>query len=289
MLSDDSIAKCDEISERTQKHYKYDKPVTIATAIILFAGLSAALSFLASFGSEIAYYITIIFVIVIAISLIVGIVNGIKLRKFKISDMDEVILAAYKAHFSLNNYIEKTNRGEEIKDLDITINNIKKISFEIFLDWKNYSRYHSIIPTLDSHITKFSQNISKLELVIEDEQIDKKVILNILAILIEFLLSNKKDNFQEINKAFSPLDSIPPKLSREEKIKGHLLEFLKKEKSKKMIKVNVGLLSVGLVGIAVLANFGFTSESILTYLLITTIGPLIFFWLNYYEIKIGSH
>lgn len=281
MLDEKIEEKCDEFYKQHQKYLRYDKRASPSIVIALLSGVVEIFFFALTteefpFVNEINAAIILIFFS----SLLAGIIYSYKLKKERLDDYNLTLLSAYNAYSYLKSYTQKGIKGSNLDDFESAKKEIQDLHYQIVYGWDSYVKVHPVISKLETPISEFVTNISKLEIALKGEKIDKKLIITILEELIVFLSQNKKDSFQEINSKFSAVKDVELETSREEKIITVFKETITKKSSIYLMIIHVVLIGVGIISIPISEYFKLSIEIQAMAFLAIAVAPLGIIWAN---------
>lgn len=289
MLSEEIENLCDELHKKNQKYSRHDKKLTNSILLIMIFGLVGILFFLAK-PADIQYAteIEIGIALIVGISFVFGIYHGLKARPLRLNEREKIIANTYNAHSYLKTYLQKGISGSQPDDLDSAKIEINSIYYKIAYTWENFAELHPIIPSLETSIGIFVKNISKLKHALNNEIVEKKEILKILEELIKFFILNKIDNFQEINTKFLVLDDVELPLSKRDKIKSIIKEYINKKSTVNLFIVHIVFIGLGASTVLILDYFKFSPEIQIIAVLPITITPIMLIWVNRLRKLLGT-
>lgn len=286
MLQNEITKECNRINEKYQNYLRYDKRISRTTgASLVFALVGTILAFIQIPTFPESKILAGFFGIVFAIALIGVIVNGIKIRKFKLDGIEKIMLYAYRASISIEGYLRPGINESKLDDLDTAKEEIQNLKFGILYGWKYFAKYNSVISNFESNIGNFMDNIRRLEFAIESDKIEKADIVIILEELIKFFYTRKKDSFNEINDKFSAIKDVTIKISMEEKMKRKIIEYVHKKSTKRHIFINTLFIIAGIIATGILVYLKIPAEAQVAVVIGITITPLSIYWIQMIRIE----
>ncbi len=186
-------------SQKISKRRKKLDTVTIIVLSIITIFYSLLTFEFIKFDNEIIYHWTIVS---LAIYLVINTGMRIKIKRIKneITPIDSAFLYSYNAFISLELHLDRGQSKHKLENLDDAIKNISKLSYIVSIGWRKFTKDNNILSNLDTNMNTFVESLNGLKKTLKKEPHKPNEIKTALIQIMEFLMSNKKNNFKKINK-----------------------------------------------------------------------------------------
>ena len=175
------------------------------------------------FENGIIYYFIIVFTISFLTSSVI-IWTKIKRIKNKVSSVELAFLFSYKAYMALEAYADTSQFKSKLKNLEDAIKNINRLSYTVSIGWKTFIKYNDILPNIDINMNVFVNTLSGLKIALKKRTHEPIVIQVALIVLMEFLISDKKNNLEKINKELAKYNFMNQTTSIKQRIKEFMMD-----------------------------------------------------------------